>query len=481
MRDRSPLIFLITTALVLLLFYLLLRHFNYQIAGVDIRFVQFDDHANGPLSRSGDVVVLGDSLHVAGSSSERDKLKRYAETPDEKLPQYLDSLKRLSTLPITDSLIRESPFLINLPINGVYPLDGFFKALESAQSNEGVVRACHYGDSQIEGDRMTYTIRALFQERFGGIGNGFIPMDDVTQPMGYVRWVTPGWQRFTVAQNVMQNNGYGPGGCAFTYFADSVVPSVTVQFFANYNTLNLAYGQGKPGAMVRSYDAVSGRLIKEASLNGEGLFNMIQVSGGGFYGKIRLVFSGPSPVIYGMWANGNRGFQMDNYGLRGQSGDGILRIQSERLRSMYAALNMKLALLQFGGNVMPVMSDTSEVKSFCDLYRQVYTHIQKAMDQGSALVISVNDLSRSVGGSFKSYPFISDMRYYQRKHAVENGLAFFDLYQFMGGKESIRYWSAAGLASKDGHFSDEGRQIVSVEIFKALLFEYEEYKKRKSA
>jgi hypothetical protein len=73
------------------------------------------------------------------------------------------------------------------------------------------------------------------------------------------------------------------------------------------------------------------------------------------------------------------------------------------------------------------------------------------------------------------------MRYYQRKHAVENGLAFFDLYQFMGGKESIRYWSEAGLASKEGHFSDEGRQVVSVEIFKALLFEYEEYKKRKSA
>ncbi|MFM7730082.1 MAG: hypothetical protein ACKO6L_03505, partial [Flavobacteriales bacterium] len=338
-----------TTAIVLTLFYVLLQQCDYTIAGMHIGFVDWSNHQSGA-SADAAVVLAGDSTTTG---EKQNKLRWYSETPDEHLPAYLDSLKRISTLPISDSLILESPYLINIPVNGVYPLDAFFGALESTFGQERVVRACHYGDSQIEGDRMTYTLRELFQERFGGIGNGFIPIDDVTQPMGYVRWVTAGWSRHTVMNNIVRNNWFGPGGSAFTYTADSLSPSVTIQFYSNYHSLNLAYGHGQPGAMVMAYDAVSGRLIKEVSLNSEGAFNLVPINGGGFYGKIRLVFSGPSPVVYGLWANGKNGVQMDNYGLRGQAGDGILRIASERFRSMFTSLNMKLAVVQFGGNVMP--------------------------------------------------------------------------------------------------------------------------------
>ena len=47
-----------------------------------------------------------------------------------------------------------------------------FQALEQAASGEKPTRILHFGDSQIEGDRMTSLIRSRLQERFGGSGPG---------------------------------------------------------------------------------------------------------------------------------------------------------------------------------------------------------------------------------------------------------------------------------------------------------------------
>jgi hypothetical protein len=52
-------------------------------------------------------------------------------------------------------------------------LNRFFSKLD--QANQRQVRILHYGDSQIEGDRITGFLRNLFQKKFGGNGPGMLP------------------------------------------------------------------------------------------------------------------------------------------------------------------------------------------------------------------------------------------------------------------------------------------------------------------
>lgn len=54
-------------------------------------------------------------------------------------------------------------------------LHGFFVKLNSAATDKKKIHIFHYGDSQIEGDRMTAYIRQRIQNQFGGTGPGSFP------------------------------------------------------------------------------------------------------------------------------------------------------------------------------------------------------------------------------------------------------------------------------------------------------------------
>lgn len=54
-------------------------------------------------------------------------------------------------------------------------LQKFYEALIKLKASRGKVRILHYGDSQIEGDRMTRYIRNEFQKEYGGTGPGLEP------------------------------------------------------------------------------------------------------------------------------------------------------------------------------------------------------------------------------------------------------------------------------------------------------------------
>ena len=58
-----------------------------------------------------------------------------------------------------------SPARFFLPNNDIAYLDNFFEALDSASKKH--VRILHYGDSQLECDRISCDLRSRFQEQFG--------------------------------------------------------------------------------------------------------------------------------------------------------------------------------------------------------------------------------------------------------------------------------------------------------------------------
>ena len=88
---------------------------------------------------------------------------------------------------------------IQFPNGNKKVLHSFFKALKD---NTELVRVIHYGDSQIEGDRITSFIRNQLQMQFGGSGLGMIP---AVQAYNYDKSVTHrtsgNWRRYNVKEH----------------------------------------------------------------------------------------------------------------------------------------------------------------------------------------------------------------------------------------------------------------------------------------
>ena len=104
----------------------------------------------------------------------------------------------------------------------------FFQKLKSGQ----VTRIMHYGDSQLEGDRITANFRNKLQSKYGGTGLGLRP---AVQPYDFVfsavQTNSANWTRYPIYGNVdtlVQHQRYGVMG-AFSRFAPLTFDSIPFQ------------------------------------------------------------------------------------------------------------------------------------------------------------------------------------------------------------------------------------------------------------
>ena len=75
----------------------------------------------------------------------------------------------------------------------------FFDALASMKSNETEnVRVLHFGDSQLEGDRITMQLRDAYQREYGGTGFGYTALKPLVAPSSLAFKNSEGFIRKTV-------------------------------------------------------------------------------------------------------------------------------------------------------------------------------------------------------------------------------------------------------------------------------------------
>lgn len=94
------------------------------------------------------------------------------------------------------------------------------------------------------------------------------------------------------------------------------------------------------------------------------------------------------------------------------------------------------------------------------------------------IVIGVSDVSRNGANGLESYPNIELIRDAQKSAAFAAGCAFWDMYEAMGGKNSMPSWVNANpaLAQKDyTHFNPYGARIIGEMFYRALMIEYERF------
>jgi hypothetical protein len=100
--------------------------------------------------------------------------KMLAETRAREFAEYADSLN------FYEKFFREGPTRFDFPENDPSWFDRFFQQIQEAKDSGKVVHIVHYGDSQLEGDRITAAVREPLQALWGGYGPGMVsPLADI--------------------------------------------------------------------------------------------------------------------------------------------------------------------------------------------------------------------------------------------------------------------------------------------------------------
>lgn len=388
------------------------------------------------------------------------------------------TLKSESTLTITpvDSVIPRSE---NLAVN---PLRGF---LDSLRLSDGQLRIMYYGDSQIEGDRITSYLREFLREEHGGTGPGlFLPVMSVMYTKSVWLRTSSNWKKYnylSYKNKVITHRNLGPFMAICRYLPEGRKASVPVKAFvrirpsnaadsasAVYDFLRVFYGntEGIVNVVVKADGIV---VFAQTLKRGKG-FNEIGCPLKGAK-EILIEFTGKvSPDIYGISIESKKGTIVDNIPQRGSAGLEFTMVDKDNLTESYKKLSPDLIILHYGLNIVKNIRD--DYSYFQKGLERQLSLIKEISPLTSILVISLTDMAVTVGDSIKSYENIPSIIEAQKQATMETGVAFWDSYRAMGGESSIIRWAdmKPPLAQKDFvHFTYPGADTLSKILVNALF------------
>jgi len=347
------------------------------------------------------------------------------------------------------------------------------------------IRILYYGDSQIEGDRITSFLRKSLREDYGGSGPGlFLPVMPVTYTRSiYVRSST-NWRRYnylSFEKGEITNTRLGPFMAFCRYLPEGevspgkvkswirIVPSILADSSTSkFEFLRIFY-RNSAGPVLIEIRADDNPVIADTLNTGT---EISEFRAPLFNSKDILIdFAGKSsPDIYGISIESSEGIIIDNIPQRGSAGLEFTMIDPEDLKETYMLLAPDIIVLHYGLNIVKnVRNDYSYYEK--GLTRQI-SHLKEIVPSSAFLVVGLTDMAYTEGDVIKSYPNIHKIIAAQKMASEKSGAVFWDTFRSMGGDSSIIRWFSMDppLAKKDFvHFTQQGadtfaRMMVS-ELF----------------
>jgi lysophospholipase L1-like esterase len=408
----------------------------------------------------------------------RDNVDQSAYLPGESAT-VIDSLVRLRL----DS-IRGRVHPLELSGRAATELARFFRTASGAIEKGKLVRILHYGDSQIENDRMTALLRYRFQKVFGGSGCGMVPAIPLYSGNPVFRERYSGsWTRYTGFGRRDSTLGHNNFGAMASFTAvppagEGTPPSLEFTFLpgkraSQFSALKLLLHSYAGSGMVSVHfnDTISDtvRAIRDG-------YQEVTFRPGVTPGKVRLEFGlKEGGRIYGIGFDPDAGVQVDNIAMRGSSGLEFSRFDRHLLDTMLTAMNPGMILMQFGGNVVPYIEHASAYKRF---FKRELKFMKRLCPGVPIIVIGPADMSKKENGRFITWETLEPVRDALREAALESDCAFWDMYAAMGGRNSMQNFVLADppLATPDYiHFTPRGANLMAGMFFDAVMLEYEKY------
>lgn len=435
--------------------------------------------------------------------------------PEEAIREMMEATKRKEFAAYSDSLkfyedfFKKGKTRFDLPNNDPTWFDRFFLHLELASLDSNVVHIIHYGDSQLEEDRISATIREDLQDEFGGAGPGMMPAI-MTVPSQTTSHSNSGalsrYILFGPKEEEADHSRYGPlaqfakleGEASITIQKRKEQRKNTFSHVGGYSTVKLLTNKS---AHIKAKLNVNQTFVEVVGEDEEGnpkekrttkvvdageptieTFNKLKV----YTWKLKdttsiakMYLSG-NGEIYAISADGAYGVAVDNVAMRGSSGTIFHRIDPELLAESYKAMNARLIIMEYGGNLVPGTNSGNIDWTKKLITRQIQA-IQKANPDADILFIGPADMARQKDGQWQTYAGLNMTIKALREVALDNGAAYWDMHRVMGGNGSMIKWvnKEPALGFTDHiHFTRRGAAYMGDLFCAALRMHYDYFKFR---
>lgn len=471
MRPLQTFFFFLALGALCLAFMFVVPTDGLRLAGVHIKYPTWEEFSTKDTLTKVDMDAILRASHMA----QLDSLNRAAEK--EKEQQEAEEQRRREEERIR-SMLEARKLQFGAESDG---LKRFASALQT-RAGSGKVRVLHYGDSQIEGDRISSVLRDRLQKRFGGYGPGMIDAVPQAHSISIKQRHSDHWKRHTRFGRVdtyLKHDRYGMRAVfaqnetaldSSAYQADSLgwawlefEPSrlgflrtrkfSSMVLYAQANRMDVPYELHVDDSLMHS-GVFS---VSEGTIRKEWIFPEQP-------GDIRLrIASDRSLSVYGVSFEGQIGLVLDNIPMRGASGLVFSKLEGEHTQKMLANEAVGLVLLQYGGNTVPYIKDRKRAESYAWRLRYQLRLMRSWMPAASFVLIGPSDMSQKKGTSFETYESVLWVRDALKEMAMEEGIGFWDLFGAMGGYNSMPAWVAndPALAGPDHiHFTPKGARQV---------------------
>ena len=384
------------------------------------------------------------------------------------------------------SYLKENPNRIYLPNDDYTFFDPLFDQLEHANEEGKTYRVMHYGDSQIEMDRISSVLRQKLQELFGGSGPNMIPAIQTVSTIS-VSQQSSNLKRYMVYGDASRasHNRYGvmsqfgqvigSGSISFTRTSHSQsfdkakeISTVSVLLGKNSNNFKATL----------KCDTITPETKVLPANDSVSLITWILPTNVK-HGTISFI---GNAEIYAVLLDGESGVAIDNVALRGCSGTIFTRLNENTLRQSFDLLNTRLIIMQFGGNRMPGISSTKNIPPYIAELEKQIQYMKRVAPKATFLFIGPADMGKSYGGKMGTWKNLPELNDSLRALALRNDMAYWDMFNVMGGEGSMAQWvkHKPPMAGPDYvHFTYRGAQEIGSDLAKSFTTYYDFYKLRK--
>ena len=337
-----------------------------------------------------------------------------------------------------------------------------------AAASSGTMRCAMIGDSYIEGDIFSGSIRRPFHERFGGAGVGYVPMTSAVA--GFRRTVRLSSDGFT-ARDIRNDRKDSLHTLPGEYFTAATGAKATFKgekggaHTASWQRSRLVFLAPNDGVISISTD---GSTWNDISVSASSSPQCITHPATTSRFDVRCNVEGL--VVFGAWLDSPTGASLDCMSLRGYSGIShrSMSIATARAMAAQGGPDYDLIVVEYGMNALS--SQQTEYTAYGNLMKRVLLRIKACYPNACVVMLGVGDRGQKQGtevGSLVTTAAIVDA---QRKAAKEAGVMFWDMREAMGGEGSVVAWRDRGLINADYiHLNHKGGEEMGRLFVESLM------------
>lgn len=357
--------------------------------------------------------------------------------------------------------------------------------------NQDVLHIFHFGDSQIEGDRITRALRTSWQKRWGGFGMGYLAPKPLVAPNSITQTTSDGWERharFGRIDSTIDHRRYG----ILASFATHAPPLETDetpwirleprkqagQNERQVHSIKMLFGRTDSNARVtcRVDSMLLGPfLIPADSTESELMISIAALTASNVFESIEFKFDGPVPEVNAIGMLPDTGLVFHNVAMRGSSGTLFRQLDRTQFSAQLKSQDVGMILLQFGGNAVPYIADTAAVERYGEWFASQIRLFQKTLPNAAIVVIGPSDMATKEEQHMVTYPMLVPVRNALRLAALNEDVLYWDVFEVMGGAGSMAAWVASepALASSDHvHFTRRGAKKIASLLLQSLDAEW---------